>query len=316
MVNLMSKRNYCFALSIIIILAGIVGFLVNGIELDIQFQGGTIMQIVMTDENFDVNKIEREVTELINKAVSAQKLKTYNPENNEDMIDILMLKVSSEDTLSDTEINNIVNMLKENYNVNENSQMDVQSVAPFIGAEMLRNGIKAAIIASILIILYVWWRFRVMGLAAAITSVLALVHDILVMFAVYTIFRIPVNESFIAAVLTILGYSLNDTIVIYDRIRENTKTMGSRDIENLVNTSVVQTLSRTIYTTISTLICVIVIYVFAAVNNIQSLKEFSFPLIFGLVSGTYSTVFIASPLWMLWRNARMKKVLRKKPSRA
>jgi len=136
------------------------------------------------------------------------------------------------------------------------------------------------------------------------------------MFAVYTIFRIPVNESFIAAVLTILGYSLNDTIVIYDRIRENAKIIGSKDIENLVNTSVVQTMSRTIYTTISTLICVIVIYIFAAVNNIQSLKEFSFPLIFGLVSGTYSTVFIASPLWMLWRNARMKQVLRKKPSRA
>lgn len=316
MIDLMSKRNYCFAFSIIILVIGFIGLLVNGIQLDIQFQGGTILQIVMEDDSFNSNDIEVEVSDLISKSVTAQKLQTYNPENAEDMINILMLKVSSEDTLTDTELNSVVNMISENYNVNENAQMEVQSVAPFIGAEMLQNGLKATILALALIIIYVWWRFRVMGLAAAITAVVALLHDVVIMFAVYIVFKIPINESFVAAMLTILGYSLNDTIIIYDRIRENTRIMGKADTEALVNTSVVQTLTRTITTSITTLVCVIVVYIFGAVYNIQSLKDFSFPLMFGLISGTYSTIFIASPLWLIWKKAQEKRVVKRKPKHA
>ena len=179
--------------------------------------------------------------------------------------------------------------------------MQVDSVEPFIGKEMMQKGITAALIASGLIILYVWYRFSLIsGLAAAITAVIALIHDTLVMFSLYTIFRLPVNESFVAAVLMILGYSINNTIVIYDRIRENAPLMGKARVEDLVNTSIKQSLSRSINTTVTTLICILVVYIFASINSIQSLKDFSLPIIAGLIAGTYSSLFIATSLWYVW----------------
>ncbi|HOJ12575.1 MAG TPA: protein translocase subunit SecF, partial [Clostridiales bacterium] len=135
----------------------------------------------------------------------------------------------------------------------------------------------------------------------------ALAHDVLVMFSAYTIFNIPMNESFIAAVLTILGYSLNNTIVVYDRIRENSNRMRKAPVDELVNTSITQSLSRTINTTATTLTAIIVVYIFAAANNIQSIKEFAFPLIIGLISGTYSSLFVAPPLWMMWKQRQAKQ---------
>lgn len=313
MIDLFSKRFYFFALSIVIILAGLIGLLVNGLQLDIQFQGGTVVQIEMNDDKFDTNKVESVISSAINKKVSVQKLQTYNAKDTSSRINLLMLKVAKEDTLTGEQLNKVVEVLKNEFNVKPDAQIQVQNVAPFIGKEMMQKGLLAAVIASALIVIYVWWRFSVMsGLSAAIFANLALLHDAMVMFAVYTIFKVPFNESFVAAVLTILGYSINDTIVIYDRIRENTRMMKKMPFAQLVNTSVVQTMSRTINTTITVMICVITVLVFASVNNIQSIKEFSFPLLVGLVSGTYSTVFIASPLWAMWQEAKVKRKLASK----
>ncbi|MCX7843073.1 MAG: protein translocase subunit SecF [Clostridia bacterium] len=317
MIDLFSKRKYFFALSIIIILAGFAGMLVNGIQLDIQFQGGTLLQIEMSDDQYDAAQIEKVISEKIGKKVTAQKMQTYNAKDANSKINMLQLKVSKNDTLSGEEMNKVVEILKQDFKVKEEAQMQVQSVDPFIGRELLEKGILAAIIASVLIIVYVWWRFSVMsGLSAAIFANLALIHDAFVMFAVYTIFRMPLNESFVAAVLTILGYSINDTIVIYDRIRENTRTMKKMPYSQLVNTSVIQTMARSINTTLTVLICIITVYVFAKMNNIQSIQEFSLPLIVGLVSGTYSTIFIASPLWAMWQEAKLKRKVAVKASKA
>lgn len=148
------------------------------------------------------------------------------------------------------------------------------------------------------------------GFAAAITALVALVHDILVVFGMYTIFRLPLGEVFISALLTIIGYSLNDTIIIYDRIRENSKLMKKNTLEEIVNTSIMQSLTRTINTAATTLLTVATLYVFAAVNNITSLMDFALPLMVGFIAGVYSTVFIASPLWLMWRKSSMRKTLR------
>lgn len=303
MTDFVGKRKYFFALSIFIIVAGLIGLLINGLQLDIQFQGGTIIQLQMEHDNYEIAEVESSVSKIVEKPVSAQKLETYNPDESGDRINILMLKLGGQ-TLLESERDDIVRMLKENYPVADNPQMQVDSVEPFIGREMMQKGITAALIASGLIILYIWYRFSVMsGLAAGITAVIALIHDALVMFSIYTIFRIPINESFVAAILVILGYSINDTIVIYDRIRENAPLMGKARVEELVNVSIRQSLVRTINTTLTTIICAIVVYIFAAINNIQSLKDFSLPLIAGLISGTYSSLFIAGPLWMMWRKS-------------
>ncbi|MDX1359305.1 MAG: protein translocase subunit SecF, partial [Clostridia bacterium] len=179
---------------------------------------------------------------------------------------------------------------------------------PFIGVELRNKALMAAGWAMLLIVIYVGIRFRVMsGVSAALFGIVALIHDALIMLSVYTVFNIPVNEVFVAAILTIIGYSMNDTIVIYDRIRENTALMHKADLETMVNTSVVQSLPRTINTLVTTLLTITTLYVFAAIYNVESIRQFAFPLIIGLTSGSYSSIFIATPLWMVWRKYRIKK---------
>jgi preprotein translocase subunit SecF len=226
----------------------------------------------------------------------------------------MVLNIGSSQTLNDTERTNVLAALREEFNIPEDAQITVNSVAPFIGDEIKTNAMYAIILSAIIIILYVWYRFRVMhGLSAGVFAVLALVHDCFVMYAVYVLFRIPINDSFVAAVLTIIGYSINDTVVIYDRIRENTRILRKMPVHELVNKSVMQTLARSINTSVCTLLSVVVLYVFASYFNISSLKDFSFPLVVGIISGCYSTIFIASPLYMVWqeRNIKLKAAARK-----
>jgi len=303
MIDFVGKRKIFFTIPIIIIIAEIIGLIVNGgLNYDIQFQGGTILEIEMPDDTFDANEIGAAISELVNKTVSPQKVKTYNPQEGQETMNILMLKVPSESTLTDEEIEKIFNLLREDYNVATDAQVQVQSVEPFIAVEIRQKGLLAISIASLLILAYIWWRFStISGLPAAVTALLALLHDAAIMLSAYAIFNIPINESFIAAVLTILGYSINDTIIIYDRIRENRNKMRKASLEELTNISLNQTLNRTLYTTITTLIAVITVYVFATIYKIQSIKDFTFPLTIGLVSGVYSTLFIATPLWMMWK---------------
>lgn len=317
MIDLFGKRHYFFIISIVIMLAGLIGLLINGVQLDIQFQGGTLMQIEMNDDQYDIGKVETLISNKIGKKVSAQKMQTFNPKDANSKINLLQLKAAMTDTLSGEQLNMVVDTLKKEFNVKEDAEMQVRSVAPFMGREMMEKGLLAALIASVLIILYVWWRFAVMsGLSAAVFANLALIHDALFMFFMYVLFKLPLNESFVAAVLTILGYSINDTIIIYDRIRENTRTSKKMSYAELVNTSVIQTLGRSINTTLTSIICIVTLYVFAHINNIPSIKEFTLPLIVGLISGTYSTIFIASPLWAMWQQAKAKKRIASKPSNA
>lgn len=317
MIDFVGKRKYFFGLSIILIVIGFIFLFINGLELDIQFQGGTLLKVEMPDENFDADEIAATVGNELNKAVTGQKMRTFNPENAEEAIDMLMLKVSSKDTLTDDEIKDVINILREKYNVKQDAQNQVQSVQPFIGREMLKDGLLAAIISSVAIVIYVWWRYRtISGLSAAVMGLVALFHDVLVMFLMYPVFRIPVNESFIAAMLTILGYSINDTIIVYDRIRENRKLYRKASLAELVNMSTTQTLSRSINTTITTVISVLCVFIFASINNIQSLIDFTLPLLVGLVSGSYSSIFIASPLWEMWQTYRAKKAVPGKAAKA
>ena len=318
MIDLMGKKNIFFTLSILIFLTGIIATFVNGVKLDIQFQGGTIMQIQMPNDQFDTERAANIVEESIGKRASVQRSTTYNPEDPSKNITLMVLNIGSDETLNDTEQTTLLAALRKEYNIPNDAQITVNSVAPFIGDEIKKNSLKAMILSFIVIILYVWYRFRVMhGLSAGVFAVLALVHDCFVMYTVFVLFQIPINDSFVAAVLTIIGYSCNDTIVIYDRIRENTRLMRKVPVHELVNTSVLQTMSRSINTSLCTLISVAVLYVFAAIYNIQALKDFSFPLVVGIISGCYSTIFIACPLYMVWQERNIKKkAAARKPAKA
>jgi len=309
MIDMIGKRKYMFILSAALILIGVLFLLINGgFNWDIQFEGGTIIKIEMYDDSYEAVTVESDIENLIGKNVTVQKEKTFNPDDQSNSIALLSLKVAKDNTLTSEEINAVVDFLTLEYNVKAGTQPQIKSVEPFIGVELRNKALMAAGWAMLLIVIYVGIRFRVMsGVSAALFGIVALVHDALIMLSVYTVFNIPVNEVFVAAILTIIGYSMNDTIVIYDRIRENSALMHKADLETMVNTSVVQSLPRTINTLVTTLLTITTLFVFATIFNVESIRQFAFPLIIGLTSGSYSSIFIATPLWMVWRKYRIKK---------
>ena len=166
-----------------------------------------------------------------------------------------------------------------------------------MGREMWWSAAKAIILAVILMLAYIWFRFE---LYSGISAVLALCHDVLVIVAVYAIFQFPVNSTFIAAVLTILGYSINATIVVFDRIRENTKLNRKDSFANIVNLSIWQTLGRSINTSVTTILTLLCLYIL----GVTSIKQFALPLIIGVVSGTFSSVFMAGQFWVLLKGSK------------
>lgn len=319
MIDIVGKKYYYFAFSAILILAGIVGYVVHGgFNYDIQFKGGIILEMRMNDSNFETKQAEDIVFNTLGVKASAQKSQTLNAADASKKLDILTINIPNDKDFKSESLKNIENAIIKDYKLNpDNAVISEQSVQPFIGNEIKINGLKATFWAAFLIILYIWWRFRVMsGLSAGIMAVIALLHDAAILLSVYTIFNIPLNESFIAAVLTILGYSMNDTIIIYDRIRENSNLLRKFPIGELVNKSILQTLARSINTVVTVLVCITTIFIYASINNIASVKEFSFPLMVGIASGCYSSIFIASPLWVMWKESQSKRKLASRPSKA
>ena len=326
MFDFYNKRKIFFVISLLVILTGIVFFFINdGFVLDIQFQGGTQMQIEVNDSDFNIDnpnddliKAEEVILGIINKRITARHTHSMASDEGTKRVDFLVIGVpTGEQMLSDTEQGQVVSALKEEFNIKEDAQINAEGVDASISKGLKSKGILAVILASTLMLIYIWIRFNIMsGLFAGLTAVVALIHDITIMLSVYVIFGIPLNETFIAAVLTILGYSINDTIVIYDRIRENSKQSRKDSIEGLVNKSINQSLKRTINTSITTLMAVIIVYIFASISGITSLKEFALPIIVGLIAGTYSSIFIATPLWGGWKSSQQKKQISQKPSKA
>jgi len=309
-VEIIRNKSKFFIVSLAVIAVGIVFYLINGVQLDIQFSGGTRIMIE-TNSEVDSNKAEQLVEQALGKSVTAQTQKTNNPAAGDEIIYMLRLDIASEETLTAEERDLVIDIISENFDVKEGGNQEMLSVEPSIGRETLLNGLKALLIASVLIILYVTWRFSAIhGFAAAITAIIALFHDILITLALYPVVRFPLGEVFITAALTIIGYSLNASIIVFDRIRENTRLMRKNTLDEIVNTSINQSFLRTINTTVTTLLTIVTLYVFASVNNISSLMEFSLPLIVGFTAGAYSSLFIAGPLWFIWRKGAMAKSLK------
>lgn len=329
MFDLMGKRNLFFVLSILMMLVGAIGFFVNGLNLDIQFQGGTILKVELNDRSTS----EAQQMERINKAKEVIKENVKSDEGKGLEADVqiansmeanspdeLVINLAKDANFDNTKRLALVTSITKEFDITkgkvdpEKIIVSEDTVAPFIGEEFRNNAIYAIFFASLLIILYIWFRFQVMsGLSAGVFAVIALLHDAAIMLSVYMIFHIKINESFVAAILTILGYSMNDTIIIYDRIRENNSLLRKSNIYELVNQSIFQTLARSINTVLTVLICVVTTYIFAVYYNIDSIKDFTFPLIVGIASGCYSSIFIAAPMWAMWRDFQSKKRVKVRP---
>ena len=311
MKSIVGKRKIFFAIFLVFILCTAVLWFTIGLNLDIEFEGGTMIQIQTENKDFTSAEAEALVRETTGKEVKVQVLTSYNSENPEDEIHMLQIKVTkSEGVLSSDEQSALIQALidDERFVIPENAEVQVTSVEPSIGEEVRNRGLIAVAISAVLIILYVAIRFRaVSGFSMGVCGVIALIHDALAVVLVYMIFRLPVNESFIAAILTIIGYSINNSIIIYDRIRENMALRKKSTVAEVVDKSIKQTFSRSVLTSLTTLIAVIVVYIFARIYGITSVQQFSFPLIIGILVGTYSSICLAGPMWLQWKEMKGKK---------
>ena len=178
-----------------------------------------------------------------------------------------------------------------------------------MGFMFLLKCLAAVALASILMVIYVTIRFKkIGGLSAGVMALVALFHDVAMIYFMYVIFQMPIDSNFIAVVLMIIGYSLNDTIVIYDRVREQRRLMGrSTDIGTIFNVSCTKTIKRTIMTSVTTFAAILIVYIVATVFNIASVKGFALPMMIGVISGCYSSICIAGPLWVMWQNHKEAK---------
>lgn len=306
-INFYKNRYVYFVISICIILTGVVFALVNGIKLDIQFQGGSILKYTY-EGTINSEEAGALVEKAIGKTTNAQEQTTVAKDEQ-----MLIISLADNESITSQEQEVITSALTKAYPDSKLALAESLSVEPFTGARFFRNGIIAILLSFSLILVYVGIRFsRIGGFSAGFMAIVALFHDAFVVTSVFIIFQIPLNDSFIAAVLTIIGFSINDTIVIYDRIRENKGIMGKKtSTEELVNTSITQSMSRSINTNIAVFVSITIVYVFAQIYNIESIKDFALPMMFGTISGCYSTICIAGPLWTMWKNHEAKTRLRK-----
>ncbi len=271
-----------FILPIVLFVVGIVLFFTVGLNIGVDFSGGSMIYVEIGEGKFNVE----DVTNIVNKH-STGAIISYSGDNREG-VDIRLGNSSNSTEVQEA----IIAELQEKYEISAN-KFDVEYVGPTIGQGLIKNAILALIIAFVLMLAYIWIRFE---LTQGFTALIALLHDVLIMFVFVLIFRIQINTPFIAALLTIVGYSINNTIIVFDRIRSNrAKFLDKYSTQELVNISIKETLKRSINTTLTTLI-VLVVLMFV---NITSIRTFVFPIIIGVVAGFYSSVFIAGPLWVL-----------------
>lgn len=277
------KRFY--TLSLILIFISLISFFSIGLNLGIDFKGGTIIEMKF-NQNITSDKIR---SALLKQDLGDIKVKEFG--DSKTFLAILEKKSGESNFISNIKLN-----LEKDLNESINFRR-VEMVGPKISKELTESGIYAVVIALILMLFYIWLRFE---WQFSLGAILALSHDVILTLGAFSIIGFEFNLSIIAAVLTIVGYSMNDTVVIYDRIRENLKKDDRANLSDLINLSVNETLPRTLKTSITTLLALIAIYFFGG----EILRGFSFALIWGVIVGTYSSIFIASPLILIFNVKR------------
>ncbi len=291
-IDFVGKRKIFFILSVLIILAGTISLFVQGLNLGIDFVSGTRLDISI-GKPVDINKSK----EILTKLGYAEPNARVGGKNQ----DILIFRTSK--AMNQDKVQEINNAISQAFHTKASIQSQV--VDPIIGRELARNAIIATLLASLAIVIYVSLRFEY---RFAIAAVITLLYDALFTIGIFSLLQFEVDTVFIAAILTIIGYSINDTIVIFVRIRENYLAEQPKkweDLARMVNESIRQTLVRSINTVITVLLAALALYFLGG----ESIRNFSFALILGLISGAYSSIFIASQIWVVWTWRSIQKKL-------
>lgn len=298
-INFLGKKNLCFIISLVLILAGPVAMGIfsssegKALNYSLEFMGGTSTNVTF-NEDFSIEDIDAKVKPVVQGVTGDADIQTQKVAGTKEVI----IKTRE---LSLDERQSLNEALKENFDVDE-SLITAESISSTVSNEMRSDAVIAVVVATIFMLIYLWFRFK--DIRFATSAVLALVHDVLVVLAFYAISRISIGNTFIACMLTIVGYSINATIVIFDRIRENLKGMSKKeDLAEVVNRSITQTLTRSIYTSFTTFIMIAMLFIL----GVPSIREFALPLIVGVVCGGYSSVCITGALWYVMKTKLGKK---------
>ncbi|MBR7163749.1 MAG: protein translocase subunit SecF [Clostridia bacterium] len=297
MFKIVEKFKIFAPISLVIILIGAIMFGVyGGFAQDVDFAGGMTMYVEM-GKDVNLDELSKHIVENTPDGVNPTVQKSDGTQ-----VVIKTTPIGTEDR------DKLQAAILEKYELGEEAILQVDNVDASVGNELKTQALTATLIAAVLMLIYITIRFE---MRTGIAAVICLLHDVLIMLAVYVIFRIPINSNFIAAILTIVGYSINNTIVVFDRIRENYAKNKRAPFAETVNMSIKQTLTRSINTTITTLLPVIMLFIF----GVTSIRQFTIPLMVGLLAGTYSSLLLAGPIWVGMKNIqanRKKKKLAKR----
>jgi len=269
-------------ISFVLIILSLLFLVFKGLNLGVDFKGGTLIELRTTDKQITISKIRQS---FLNMNLGDVSVKQFGEKND------FLIKFEKKDTNKSNMIETIKKDLKKSIGSGFTFRR-VENVGPKVSAELLNSGILAICLALASMLIYIWIRFE---WQFSLGAIIALFHDVILTLGVFSLFNLEINLSIVAAVLTIVGYSMNDTVVIYDRVRENLKKFSDINIFNLTNISINETLSRTIITSITTLLALFSIFIFGG----EILKGFSLAMILGVFFGTYSSVYIANPILVL-----------------
>lgn len=307
-IDFIGKSKIFFGISIALLLVGVGFNIVFGTALDISFTGGTIVSYSYVGQ-IDEAKLKDVLQEATEDTVSfniSENLMTAEDGSTLKNGYFVAVQFSGTKTITPEIQEQMTKTLEKTFPDNKFAYSQSQSVEASMGMKFFWKSITAVALASVIMVIYVAMRFRkIGGWSAGVMALVALFHDVLMIYFTFVIFRMPLDGNFIAVVLMILGYSLNDTIIIYDRIRENKGIMGRKtDISTIFNTSCTQVIRRTIATSLTTLVAIACVYVAALIFNLDSVISFAFPMMIGIISGCYSSICIAGPLWVMWQKRK------------
>jgi preprotein translocase subunit SecF len=281
-------KRYLLAPAVVIAI-GLLMFAIRGLNLGIDFLGGSIIQIEL-GQTFETSDI-RAITDQFDENADI----TYAGENNTQVI------ITSRINFDDAAKQDLLSKFEAKYNLGDDALLSVDTTSASIGKDLQRQALLASVVAIICLLIYITLRFEFLF---GVATIICLLHDLMIVLSVYAVFHIYVTSNFIAAMLTILGYSINATIVVFDRVREERKKMGKREYANVIDVSVKKSLKRTLYTMVTTLLTMISLYIF----GVESIRNFLLPMMIGFICGTYSSLFVAGSIWyMIKKNTGVKK---------
>lgn len=301
--DIVGRKKLWFTIPLVVLVITLLVSAVFGVELDINFRGGSIVTYSF-EGDVDQGAFQETIQGVLGQQIGLQR--------QEDVVTgrvNYVATLSSKEGVTPEKQMEITSALQQKFSGNNVEVVETSNVDPAIGRDFFAKSMVAVAAAAVLMILYIAFRFRKMGgWSAGVFATVALMHDVMYVFATFVLLRFPIGDSFIAVALTILGYSINATIVIYDRIRENERSMGSKEtLDEVVNKSINQSLARSINTTVSTVIAVGTVCVICYIFHVESILIFTLPMMIGMLAGAYSSVCIAGPLWVTWQDRKAAK---------